>query len=211
MAERKRPGEGGGEADGRGEGKRARCKGSSSALLGLELKEDEHLPDSVFLDQGGRRLVTTKVEESPLLARLGKFLPALQKANLELDERMRQDGAKAVSIETVARRQPHIQMDIAVGVTTNPDDGVGAEEPVVVQEMPTEGAFDDFGALHPSGRAGSPENEDGLEIENAVEDSDHQSSQDEGGGKGRDEDETGNEAGEKSDSAGRRRPLIQEM
>ena len=79
------------------------------------------------------------------------------------------------------------------------------------EDRPLFGAFDDFGALHPSGRAGSPENEDGLEIENAVEDSDHQSSQDEGGGRGRDEDETGNEAGEKSDSAGRRRPLIQEM
>jgi hypothetical protein len=57
------------------------------------------------------------------------------------EQKIKTNGPEAVSIEAVGNKQPHIQMDIALGVSSNPDDGAGAFEiEQCLQDFPFKGS-----------------------------------------------------------------------
>mmetsp|Transcript_8517 Transcript_8517/g.19261 ORF Transcript_8517/g.19261 Transcript_8517/m.19261 type:complete len:164 (-) Transcript_8517:1575-2066(-) len=93
---------------------------ASRDLLGIEYKEDSHIPDCCFLDDSSRKLKTFPVGRSGLLEKLSEFIPKLKQAN---DDHQRANESNRDCIEDIDESKPYIELDLFTGVSDNPEFG----------------------------------------------------------------------------------------
>lgn len=83
---------------------------SSKDLLGVEFRDER----SPFDLSGGDKPVTWRPEPSGALLRAMQFLPELEKANKDLEERMKRGENVSLEGQQLGEEDPHITLNVGL-------------------------------------------------------------------------------------------------